>query len=50
MIAFNAGGLFDLIAGAGDQVTPVFLFCAGFATLVGALWAAMAVMLLPWHD
>lgn len=50
LIAMNVGGLYDLIAGAGDPVTPVLLFAAGCATMVGALWSAISVMLLPKLD
>lgn len=48
LLATNTAGLGDLIVTTSDPVTPVILFVVGFATLIGGLYTASAVMLVPW--
>jgi hypothetical protein len=46
LVATGAGGLRDLIRDAEDPVTPLVLLAAGFATLIGSLYTAAALMLV----
>lgn len=48
LIVTNTGGIGDLILRTSDPVSPVLLFVVGFATLIGGLYTASAVMLVPW--
>jgi len=50
LIAWNAGGLLDLLGGAGDPLTPVLLMAASFASLFGSVFAGIAVMFLHRSD
>ncbi len=46
LVATNTGGLYDLISGASDKITPVLLLAGGFAGLLGSLFAGVAIMFL----
>lgn len=48
LIATNAGGLGDLIGNSASPILPVFLLMFGFATLMGGVITASAVMSVPW--
>lgn len=47
LLAIDAAGLRTLIAGSSEPVAPVVLLLLGFATLIGALYTAAAIMLVP---
>lgn len=50
LIATDAGGLRSLITDTSDPVTPVLLVLAGFASLIGGLYAGGAIMRMPAKD
>lgn len=47
LLTMDTGGLSSLVRESSDPVTPVALLVAGFASLIGSLYAGVAVMLLP---
>lgn len=44
----SAGGLWNLISGNADPLTPSAMLAFGFATLFGAIYAGSAIMLIPY--
>ena len=50
LIAVDAAGIRTLIAGSSEPVAPVALLLIGFATLIGSLYTAAAVMLVSPND
>lgn len=47
LVLSDAGGMGTLIASSSEPVVPLVLFAAGFATLIGSLYAGSAIMTLP---
>lgn len=50
LVSTNAGGLRTLVMSTGEPLIPAVLLAVGFASLIGGLWAAAAVMLMPYPD
>lgn len=50
LIVVDAGGLRTLIGGSSEPWAPLALLIVGFATLIGGLYTAAAIMLLPKGD
>lgn len=47
LVLTNAGGMGALIASSSEPAVPLVLLVAGFATLIGSLYAGWAIMTLP---
>ncbi|WP_430511820.1 hypothetical protein [Pannonibacter phragmitetus] len=47
LFAFNAGGLYDLVANASEPAVPVILLAFGFIITLGSAAMGTAVMMLP---
>jgi hypothetical protein len=50
LVAVDAGGLQTLIRESASPLVPLILLSVGFASLIGGLYAAAAVMLMPDDD
>jgi hypothetical protein len=46
LLATDTGGILRLIEASDDPITPSAMFVAGFAMLVGSLYAGVAAMLI----
>lgn len=50
LLAVDVAGIRTLISGSSEPVAPVVLLFLGFATLIGSLYTAAAVMLVGPED
>ncbi len=50
LLAVDAAGIRTLILGSSEPVAPLVLLILGFATLIGSLYTAAAVMLVRPDD
>lgn len=50
LLLTDAGGLRSLITQAHDPLAPLLLLAVGFATLIGGLYTAAALMMLRGGD